>query len=152
VNFYTCLSVKHWLLLCLLPAVTCTRSERVGQGDYRVVWTLFVDNNSADDLNILDLDVNDATSNSILTTLTVTREMFQTPFGPQNFTAYFKLSAGSPLPQLEFRVYYHCCVYAAHLVSAFVLFLLETGGFVEVVRCTRCTDDNSARALGWRVV
>jgi hypothetical protein len=117
------------------------------QGDYRVVWTLFVDNNSADDLNIVDLDVNDATTSTVLTTLTVTREMFQQPFEPQNFTAYFKLPAGSALPQLEFRVYYHCCVYLVHVVRADVAplcSLWDVDGFGLLA------DDHGARPVEWR--
>ena len=74
-----------------------------------------VDNNSADDENILTLDVHDAISDAVLTTLTVTRKQFVAPFRAQNFTTFIKFPDSSPT-QLEFRVYYQCCSFVVHEV------------------------------------
>ncbi len=40
-------------------------------------WMLWVDNNAADDLNIITLDVNDANTQTVLATVTVLRPYFQ---------------------------------------------------------------------------
>ena len=87
------------------------------QGTYNVVWTLFIDNNNNDDLQILTLDVNDASTQTVLASVTVHRTDFQTAFQPQNFSASFTATGAE---KLEFRVYYACCVFVEHMQTVLV--------------------------------
>ena len=98
------------------PAALDLLALMFAQGDYRVTWTLWIDNNSADNDNVVTLDVNVGGAATAFTTLTIDRQQFSKPFAPQNFTAYVSLPAGQPLPSLEFRVYYHCCSFIQHEV------------------------------------
>lgn len=79
------------------------------QGDVTVWWTLAVDNNSADDMHILDLDVSYGDGSNVITTMAITRTQFNAPGQPQNFSLSVTVPPGSP--PLEFRVYYYCCVF-----------------------------------------
>ncbi|CAF1220063.1 unnamed protein product [Rotaria sordida] len=78
----------------------------------RVDFYLGVDNNIADPLNLLTVEVNDADMNYILTSRNISRLDFgYNKIQPQIFSLYFLSTIGH---RLEFRVFYHCCSEIVH--------------------------------------
>ncbi|KAH3757065.1 arabinan endo-1,5-alpha-L-arabinosidase [Pelomyxa schiedti] len=80
----------------------------------RVDFALAIDNNSADNLEIVRLEVNDATKSKILATLTLYRTDFDSAGLDriQVFSLFFSNTGCSS--SLEFRVYYYCCAAVVH--------------------------------------
>eukprot|EP00051_Salpingoeca_urceolata_P009380 m.114110 g.114110 ORF g.114110 m.114110 type:complete len:569 (-) comp16278_c0_seq2:25-1731(-) len=103
-------------------------------GLYKVEFSLMVDNATADNVEVLKLDVHDAGVDLVLTELVVTRRMFTNANTLQNFTLWFSLptTTSSLAPRvargattaaavvaaqpssLEFRVFYSCCALVTH--------------------------------------
>lgn len=78
----------------------------------RVDFHLGIDNNSADRLTVLTVDVHDADTDEILTSRNISRHDFDKDENQlQIFSLYFSTTIGH---QLEFRVYYHCCSEIIH--------------------------------------
>jgi hypothetical protein len=77
-------------------------------GRYTADYRLLVDNNVADNLQILTLDVYNANAGKILATQQVRRRMFNAPFAYQNFEVPFSAPANA---KLEFRVFYNGSAY-----------------------------------------
>ena len=89
--------------LCIGPDAT-----DAPQGyDILVYFSLAVDNNSADDLELLDLSVYEASSGEVIVNRTVHRNDFETAGVIQNFSLFFTTPV-SP-SRLQYRVYYRCC-------------------------------------------
>lgn len=106
---------KYWLVtvddpsnafLTYGPYITLSDTQ-----SYRVDFTLSIDNNSADTLTILQLDVNDANTQTILSSRNVIRTDFVKANVEQVFSLFFE---NSPSYLLEFRVYYYCCAEIIH--------------------------------------
>ena len=83
-------------------------------GDMFVTWTLLIDNNSADDMHILTLDVTTDGGNTVLASMTVTRTQFNAPNVAQRFTLGVPAVAAGTAA-MEFRVFYVCCAYVEHV-------------------------------------
>jgi hypothetical protein len=92
--------------------------------DLLITFTLAVDNNNADDLEILTLDVHDTASNRVLTNWTLHRNDFEAAGTPQNFQLFF--TTPSAAARLEYRVYYVCCSEVTHVLTT-VQSLNDTG-------------------------
>ena len=78
----------------------------------RVDFYLGVDNNVADTLDLLTVEVNDADTDHVLTSRNISRDDFG--YGDsksQIFSLYFSSTVGH---RLEFRVFYHCCSAITH--------------------------------------
>ena len=69
------------------------------------VFQLMVDNNSADDLEVVVLDVFDATTGKILASRSVKRKEFAKPFSYQGFALPFQLG-GVIGHKMEVRVFW----------------------------------------------
>lgn len=67
-------------------------------------FRLLVDNNAADNLRLLTLDVYDATAKRRLAFLDIPRKQFKEPFKYQEFSLPFNAVSGH---QLEFRTFWH---------------------------------------------
>lgn len=74
----------------------------VPPGVTTLTFSLAIDNNSADNGQVLLLDAHDATNNVILASRTITRKDFVAPNTAQNFDLTFELSAPT---SMEYRVY-----------------------------------------------
>ena len=68
-------------------------------------FSMMVDNNTADDLVLVKLDIFDATTGTVLAELDVTRSQFNTPFEFQTFSLGFDASYCTD-HSLEARVYW----------------------------------------------
>ncbi len=76
-------------------------------GDLLVQFSLAVDNNSADDLQLVDLSVIDAMSGAVLVNSTVRRSDFEIAGVFQNFSIF--ITAPTTLSRLVYQVWYRCC-------------------------------------------
>ncbi|UJS22401.1 MAG: VCBS repeat-containing protein [Candidatus Brocadia sp.] len=74
------------------------------EGKYAVHFTLFVDNNSADNLVVASIDVYDSTVDKILDIKHIRRKEFDAPFTEKIFSLYYQQLAGHTI---EFRTYFH---------------------------------------------
>lgn len=79
----------------------------VTAGANLAVWRLWIDNNTTDNNQIVDLDVNDATAGTVLASRTVTRQQWAHPGEYENFVLPFTLPSGSVGHQIEYRVYWY---------------------------------------------
>ncbi len=89
--------------LCYGPYTT-----GIPRGDNTASFVLMIDNNSADDLPVVNLDVYDATSGAVLAERTVRRREFEGVFEYQVFNIDFTSAAGH---MLEFRTYWFDVAY-----------------------------------------
>lgn len=80
-----------------------------------VDFSLAIDNNVADDQSVVELDVNDAATQTVLTSLTVRRQDFSGAFAAQTFTLF--VSAVPAGAKLEYRVFYVCCSEIQHQLT-----------------------------------
>ncbi len=80
----------------------------IAPGPLTARFRLLIDNNSADDLPVLTLDVRDAASGKALAQQVVRRKTFAQPFAWQDFALSFTNPAGS---KLELRTYWHGIAY-----------------------------------------
>ncbi|MBI1748340.1 MAG: hypothetical protein HYR55_17425 [Acidobacteria bacterium] len=80
----------------------------IPEGPNTVSFQLMIDNNSADDLPVVNLDVYDAASGAILATRQVRRREFSAPFHYQIFNVSFRSPAGHAL---EFRTWWYGVAY-----------------------------------------
>jgi hypothetical protein len=78
---------------------------------------LVIDNNKADALNVVNLDVHDAATDTILASRSLLRTDFEVAGGTVPFGLYFTTPAGAA--SLEFRVYYVCCSAIVHIKTEF---------------------------------
>lgn len=76
----------------------------IPSGARTATFRLMLDNVTADNNQILTLDVYDAASGRVLATRTLTRQQFNAPFQYQDFDLNFSANAGQ---MLEFRTYWH---------------------------------------------
>jgi hypothetical protein len=80
----------------------------VPPGDHVATWTLMVDNNTADDLPIVRLEVVDAAAGEkILASRVLTRKQWVAADQYQSFSLPFTLDNASASHPLEFRVYWY---------------------------------------------
>eukprot|EP01113_Clastostelium_recurvatum_P044245 TRINITY_DN7451_c1_g1_i1.p1 TRINITY_DN7451_c1_g1~~TRINITY_DN7451_c1_g1_i1.p1 ORF type:complete len:525 (+),score=77.20 TRINITY_DN7451_c1_g1_i1:11-1585(+) len=77
-----------------------------------VEFLLSIDNNDADDLEVVVVDVNDASVQQVITSKSIRRTDFGTAGTPQKFSLYFQNNQCSQ--NLEFRVFYVCCSAITH--------------------------------------
>lgn len=75
-------------------------------GNYVALWTLAVDNNSANDNVVATLDINDATTQTEITSLQIGRLQFFEPFTDQVFQLPFTIDSKTVGHQFEFRIFY----------------------------------------------
>jgi hypothetical protein len=85
--------------LCFGPYTTT-----IPQGNRQALFTLMVDNNTADNKTVISLDVWDATTNKLLGKKDVRRKDFRAPSQYQDFEINFQNAEGH---QLEFRTFWH---------------------------------------------
>jgi len=78
----------------------------VPTGANAAVWSLMIDNNSADNNAILTLDVNDATTQTSLTSMQVTRQQWVSTNTYQPFSLPFTVDQSRAGHMFEFRVYW----------------------------------------------
>ncbi len=81
----------------------------IGAGDHVAAFKLMVDNNSADNAQIVTIDINDATANVSLGSRTILRSQWKAPYQYQYFYIPFSIPASGHA--LEYRVFYGCCSY-----------------------------------------
>jgi hypothetical protein len=74
-------------------------------------FTLAVDNNSADNLSVLRLEVVDVATNQVLATRLVKRQDFRSPMTPQEFDLTYELRVPG---EIDFRVYSYATSYIKH--------------------------------------
>jgi len=92
---------------------------------HKVTFLLEIDNTTADNLEILRLDVHDAAGKHVLVQREVRRTDFVISHQPQNFSLSFTNKNCSR--SLEFRVYFFCCAQVTHFVST--VKMLDVGSF-----------------------
>jgi hypothetical protein len=78
----------------------------VPAGNNVALWTLLIDNNSADNANVLVLDVNDATTQTQIASLIVTRQQWSAANVLQTFAVPFTVDASRAGHAWEFRAYW----------------------------------------------
>src|SRR5581483_9148247 len=78
----------------------------VQPGNNVAVWNLMVDNNTNDNNGIVVIDVNDATTQTRITSQIVTRMQFNTPMTYQTFALPFTVDPSLAGHQWEFRVWW----------------------------------------------
>jgi hypothetical protein len=84
----------------------------VAAGANLAVWRLWIDNNTADNSQVVYLDVNDATANNtVLASRILTRQQWARPGEYENFVLPFTLPSGSVGHQIEYRVYWYGSAY-----------------------------------------
>jgi hypothetical protein len=83
-------------------------TRTISPGDHTAVWRLMIDNNTADDLPIVRLEVVDATANSrVLASRIVTRREWKSQNEYEDLTVPFSLAAASPPHALELRIWWY---------------------------------------------
>jgi hypothetical protein len=75
----------------------------IAGGSHTATYRMLVDNNTADNGDVVTIDVHDATAGSVLASSTITRQQWNAANAYQDFTLNFTNTAGH---QLEFRVYW----------------------------------------------
>lgn len=89
--------------LCVGPGAT----DAPLNSDVLVQFSLAVDNNVADDFQLLYLSVVDTAGGKLLVNTTVRRDDFEVAGELQNFSVFF--TTPSKPSKLEYRVFYRCC-------------------------------------------
>lgn len=79
-------------------------TSSIALGSRTATFNLLLDNVTADNRQILTLDVYDSVQNKILASLAVTRKMFSSAYRYQQFSLPFTASGSQ---RLEFRTYWH---------------------------------------------
>jgi hypothetical protein len=80
----------------------------VSPGNHTAIWRLMIDNNTADDLPIVRLEVVDSTTNgTVLASRIVTRREWKSPYQYEDFALPFSLAATSPPHALELRIWWY---------------------------------------------
>ncbi len=81
----------------------------IGTGTHSSTFMMMIDNNTADNYNVVKIDVYNATTSTVLAEQTITRQQFTSTFTYQ----YFTLSFNNPTAgqSLEFRVYWYDTAY-----------------------------------------
>lgn len=74
------------------------------RGANTVSWVFEIDNNVADDLPIVTIDIHDATASKVLASRVISRKDFVATFKQQTFNLSYEQSAGN---SIEFRAYWH---------------------------------------------
>lgn len=87
-------------------------TSQLGSGNFLARFTLMIDNNSADNLKIITVDVNDAAHGHVLMALDINRQDFNAPNTAVNFDVPFYAPSGA---SLEFRVFYWGSAAIQHL-------------------------------------
>jgi hypothetical protein len=82
-------------------------TTNVNAGANLAVWRLWIDNNTADNNQIVYLDVNDATAGTVLASRTLTRQQWANPGEYETFVLPFTLPSASVGHQIEYRVYWY---------------------------------------------
>jgi hypothetical protein len=82
-------------------------TTQVAAGTHTAVWNLMIDNNTADNRQVVRLDVYDATADTILASRDVTRKEWTSTFQYQPFSLPFVISGEQSGRLLEFRVYWY---------------------------------------------
>eukprot|EP01084_Bolivina_argentea_P224409 379476_1 len=91
--------------------------------DLITTFTLQIDNNYADNITVISLDIHDAQNNKILKTTNVYRYDFGYSNSPQDFNVSFTNPNCST--SLEFRVFYHCCSEIIHFKTTLYLNIID---------------------------
>lgn len=73
-------------------------------GTHIAAWNLMIDNNTADNVDQVDIDVYDMTTNTVLASQSITRNQFPLVYAYVPFTLNFNVTNASD--QIEFRCYY----------------------------------------------
>jgi hypothetical protein len=92
----------------------------VPAGTNLAMWTLLIDNNSADNNPIIYLDVHDYEANAVLASRAVTRKQWAAPNRSLLFVLPFTLGTGSVGHHLEFRVFWYGHAYVKEYAVGFV--------------------------------
>ncbi len=87
----------------------------VAAGPNTTTWYLMVDNNTADNGRVVRLEVNDATTSTVLATQDITRQQWKGTYDYEAFSLNFTLPAGSGGHSLEFRVWSYGISYVREL-------------------------------------
>ena len=74
-------------------------------------WNLLIDNNSADNATVVQLDVNDATTGTVLASRMLTRRAWTAAGQDQEFALPFTLDSSRVGHALEYRVYWYDAAY-----------------------------------------
>jgi hypothetical protein len=77
-------------------------------GAHTATFRMMIDNNTADTLRVVNLDVHDFARTSVLAQRAVYRDDFLSTFTYEDFTVSFTAAAGS---ELEFRIYWEDVAY-----------------------------------------
>jgi len=91
-------------------------------------WNLLIDNNSADTATVVQLDVNDATTGTVLASRVLTRRAWTAAGQDQEFALPFTLDSSRVGHALEYRVYWYD---AAYVRVQQVRVTRMTGGITE---------------------
>lgn len=86
----------------------------IAAGSLKAVFTLTLDNTTADNLPVVDLDVFRLSTNTVFASTTVTRQQFNAPFQVQTFELPFTYDGQGAL---EFRVYVRGVSYVRHAIT-----------------------------------
>eukprot|EP01116_Phalansterium_solitarium_P006220 TRINITY_DN18525_c0_g1_i1.p1 TRINITY_DN18525_c0_g1~~TRINITY_DN18525_c0_g1_i1.p1 ORF type:complete len:544 (+),score=170.09 TRINITY_DN18525_c0_g1_i1:155-1786(+) len=83
---------------------------------YRADFSLSIDNWTADDVDVLRVEVNDADDQVVIASRTIVRTDFVAGLAsPRNFSLFFTCATQSS--RMEFRVFYSCCSQVTHWVT-----------------------------------
>jgi hypothetical protein len=82
-------------------------TTQVTAGAHTALWSLMIDNNTADNLPIVRVDVYDATSSQVLASRDITRQQWTSTFQYQAFSLPFTVNSARLGHQLELRVYWY---------------------------------------------
>ncbi len=83
-------------------------TTELSPGLHVAYYRLMIDDNDADDLAVVDIDVYDATAGQVLAHKPVTRRQFDATYEYQDFVLSFDVPAGH---EIEFRTYWHDVAY-----------------------------------------
>ncbi|XXY51706.1 hypothetical protein WME91_11235 [Sorangium sp. So ce269] len=82
-------------------------TTQVTGGAHTALWNLMIDNNTADDLAIVRVDVYDATDSRVLASRDIRRKQWTSTFRYQPFLLPFTVNSAQVGHLLEFRVYWY---------------------------------------------
>ena len=80
-------------------------------GNYVALWTLQVDNNTNDNNTVVIVDINDATTQTELGSLQISRKQFKAAHTDQVFQLPFSINSSRAGHQFEFRIWYTAMSY-----------------------------------------
>jgi 1-phosphatidylinositol phosphodiesterase len=98
-----------WLCQCNIDSANLYMvygpyATNIPAGQNRAYFRMKVDNNTADNNNVAEIDVRDATTGNVLVSQNITRQQFTAASTYQTFCLFYNETAGD---SLEFRVYWY---------------------------------------------